>query len=1022
MTHRFGFFASAGRTCLLAVLFIILMLPSSAQPVSSNRGRDFIFSFLPNFHTPPTTAITTRLRDTLYVYVACDVPTQGTITVTDSKGITQQIPFQISNPTQIYTYAIAWLGYELNGWNNHGVPATDTGNQCQRVARQHFRVVADDDITVYALNQADRTSDAFLVLPTSALGLEYRVMSYPSDGFFDNSGINAPLAPTSTPSEFSVTAVQDSTNVFIYPTAPTYRYGLKPDTVLLMKGQSYLVQASITRSNLRGDLTGSRVIADKPVAVFGGHQRALLPVELRPDISSRDCIIEQMPPLSSWGKSAFLAPYPQPPRVSGLGADKYRVLAAFDSTDVFLDGTKIRTLSAGQFFTNDLTTPGYLTSSKPVLVAQYKKTASETGTGGQVNNNVISDPLMMIIPPKEQFLLSYRFINAQSTQTNGNRPPTPMFTEQYVMVVAPMRAIGTIRLDGNLVSGGSFQQIAGSTYGLATLRVGDGTHTLNGSEPFGIYVFGYGLVNSYGYVGGMSFIEFDYQEPEITAIDSCFSVRGVAFDIHRTDSRLGRVESPLPSQKNMTVTVEPFKRYSDTVHFRGTLTDIYQDGAFQIIAEDSAGYTRDTLYNVPGFTVSASDSANGQGTVHIVTDGPLNHQYCFPVTLYNYGAFSQTITAADLRATTRFTVQTPLPVTIAPMSTIELDVCFYETHNGIYHDTLRIKNSCADRQVASITVRAKPDSIAPRITKAQSPCPIPVRLLVAESLPSDLGIQSLEFIDSLTINCTVTQLADTGYQSTRLDITPTNPDEDAFFIVKATDTAGNISYYRDTIPGFTLRFSLEENTTTTEITYGETPIGTIICREVTLENYGKFPLDFGLPFLVGNTRFSMPQSQRLPVILPPQSQQSLQICFAPIHSGVEHTDTLLFSFGCRTKPLVLLGIGKEIIRDGDSRCDVPLQAVSTTMPAAYGQGFLAQNEPNPAFETTTIRFGLSRPTPATVTLYDALGTKRATLASGDFAAGLYAITLSTEHLPNGLYFYELHTPTAKFTKMMSIVR
>lgn len=1017
MTHIFGLLASAGRIYLLAALLAIVVLPMSAQPLSSNRGRDFTFSFLPNFHTPPTASITTRLRDTLYVYVACDVPTQGTITATDSRGISRIIPFQITNPTQIYTYAVAWLGYELNGWNNHGVPAADSINQCQRVALQHFRVVADDDITVYALNQADRTSDAFLVLPTTALGLEYLVMSYPSDGFIDDRGN---LSTASTPSEFSVTAVQDSTNVMIYPTDTTYRYGLKTDTVLLMKGQSYLVQTSITASNLRGDLTGSRVLADKPVAVFGGHQRALLPVELRGNISSRDCIIEQMPPLSSWGKSAFLAPYPQPPRISGRGTDKFRVLAAFDSTEVFLSGTKIRTLSAGQYFTSDLTTSGFLTASKPVLVAQYKKTASEIGQQG--NNSVISDPLMMIIPPKEQFLLSYRFINAQSTQTNGILPSTPMFTEQYVMVVAPMTAIGTIRLDGNLVGAGSFQQIAGSTYGLATLRVGDGTHTLNGSEPFGIYVFGYGLVNSYGYVGGMSFIEFDYQEPEITSLDSCFSVRGVAFDIHRTDSRLGRVESPVSSQVNMRVTVDPFKLYSDTVHFRGTLTDIYQDGTFQIIAEDSAGFTRDTVYNVPGFTVSASDSANGQGTVHIMTDGPLKHQYCFPVTLYNYGRFPQTITAADLRATSRFTVQTPLPVTIAPMSTIKLDVCFFESLSGIYDDTLRITTLCADRLVAQITVRAKPDSIAPRITKAQSPCPIPVRLLVAESLPSDLGIQSLEFIDSLTINCTITQSVDSGYQSTRLDIMPTDPDEDAYITVKATDAAGNISYFRDTIPGFTLRFSLDENSNATEISYGETPIGTIVCREVTLENYGNFPLDFGLPFLVGNTRFSMPQSQRLPVVLPPQSQQSLQICFAPLRSGIPLSDSLIFAFGCRTRPLLMTGIGTEIIRDGDSRCDVPLRTVSTMMPASYGQGFLAQNEPNPAFETTTIRFGLSRPTPATVTLYDALGTKRATLASGDFAAGLYDITLSTEHLPNGLYFYELHTPAIKITKMMSIVR
>lgn len=1020
MTHVFGLLRSAGRICLLPAILLIHVLSSTAQPVSSNRGRDFQFSFLPNFHTTAAnTNPSIRLRDTLYVYVACDVPTRGTITATNRAGASIQVPFVIGDPKQIHTYAIAWQGYELDGWNNHGVPASDSINQCQRVARQHFRVVADDDITVYALNQADRTSDAFLVLPTSALGLEYRVMSYPSDGFLSSSIGSSPVSATSTPSQFAVTAVSDSTKVYIYPTAPTFRYGTRTDSVILMRGESYLVQASITRTNLRGDLTGSRVVADKPVAVFGGHQRALLPVELRPEISSRDCIIEQMPPLSSWGKSAFLAPYPQPARTTFLGSDIYRVLAAFDSTEVFLGGTKIRTLSAGQHFTGILNAPGYLTASKPMLVSQYKKTSSDVNTG---NNSVIADPLMMIIPPKEQFLLSYRFINAQSTQTNGNFPSTPMFTEQYVMVVAPTTTHSTVRLDENLIGAGAFQPISGSTYGLATLRVTDGTHTVSASEPIGIYVFGYGLVNSYGYVGGMSFIEFDYQEPEITAYDSCFTVRGVAYDIHRTDSRLGRVESPVPTQKNITVAVEPFKLFSDSVHFSGTLADIYQDGEFEIIAEDSAGFITQKKYSLPGFTLSASDSASGQGTVHISTDGPLKHEYCFPVKIYNYGKFPQTLSSVSFGNTTRFSVQTPLPVTILPQTSIDITVCFFESVNGVYDDTLTLENACAGRQVASITVRAMPDSIPPRITRAASPCPIPVTLSIAESLPSDLGIQTLELIDSLTLNCSVTQAPDTGYQSSKMFISPTNPDDDAFFTVRAIDAAGNVSYYRDTIPGFTLRFTLSDNDAISEIDYGNVPIGEFVCREVMVENYGRFPMDFGLPFLVGNTRFSMPQSQNFPIVLAPKQQQNLRICFAPIAAGFYLSDTLLFAFGCRQRPLVLLGYGQEVINEGPTRCDVPIRAVSTIMPASYGQSFLTQNQPNPLVQSSVIQFGFPVKTEATLMLYDALGTQRAVLARGEFAPGSYEVMLSAENLPNGLYFYELVTPKGKITKMMSIVR
>lgn len=486
---------------LFAVITIAFPSISAAQsPEKSNKGKDFWFSFLPNFHAAARAVDPAiSLRDSLYVNITCDIATQGTITTTNRQGISRQIHFQIADPKQSYTYAVAWQGYELDGWNNHGIPAADSINQCQRIALQSFHVVANDDIAVFGLNHADRTSDAFLVLPTASLGLEYRVMSYQSDGFL-NTPSSTIVSTTSTPSEFAITAVHDSTRVIIYPTAETFRYRTKIDTVILMQGQSYLVQASITRTNLRGDLTGSRVVADKPVAVFGGHQRALLPVEFRGTTSSRNCIIEQIPPLSTWGKNAFLTPFPQPTGVTSQGSDLYRVLAAYDSTDVFLGGTKLQALSAGQFITGNLNAPAFLTASKPVLVAQFKKSATDVLTTTQ---NVTSDPLMMIIPPKEQFLSSYRFISLQATQINTPAPPTPAYSAQYVIIVAPETALSTIRFDNNLILSDQFRPIPASTYLVATLSVADGLHTASASEPIGIYAVGYGLVNCYGYVGGV---------------------------------------------------------------------------------------------------------------------------------------------------------------------------------------------------------------------------------------------------------------------------------------------------------------------------------------------------------------------------------------------------------------------------------------------------------------------------------------------------------------------------------------
>jgi len=98
-------------------------------------------------------------------------------------------------------------------------------------------------------------------------------------------------------------------------------------------------------------LTGSYVHSDKPVAIFSGHQRATLPISLTnvPEFSSRDCLIEEMPPLNVWGKNAFLTPFAPGINQDPSFSDLYRILAGYDSTVVSINGTKVATLMKGQF-------------------------------------------------------------------------------------------------------------------------------------------------------------------------------------------------------------------------------------------------------------------------------------------------------------------------------------------------------------------------------------------------------------------------------------------------------------------------------------------------------------------------------------------------------------------------------------------------------------------------------------------------------------------------------------------------
>lgn len=86
-----------------------------------------------------------------------------------------------------------------------------------------------------------------------------------------------------------------------------------------------------------------------------------------------------------------------------------------------------------------------------------------------------------------------------------------MYVEQYITVVAPTSTLSTIKLDGKPVNVVKFVPIPPSNeYSFAWLGgkngadgMTDGAHTITADLPIGIYIYGYGEANSYGYAGGM---------------------------------------------------------------------------------------------------------------------------------------------------------------------------------------------------------------------------------------------------------------------------------------------------------------------------------------------------------------------------------------------------------------------------------------------------------------------------------------------------------------------------------------
>ncbi|MEY3689933.1 MAG: hypothetical protein RIT37_1495 [Bacteroidota bacterium] len=971
-----------------------------AQGGGSSKGKEFWLTFIPNIHRgvgsiPGSPADLERRSDSLYIFIAAEVPTTGKITYRDIFNRQYIRNFTISNPAQIYSFSVMWDGFELVGVNNSNELLPD-GGQTEKIAAQSFNVETDNDVMVYALNQAWTTSDAFLVLPRPALERDYYVMSYPSDNIIDDR--TGRLSIGSTPSQCAIVAVEDNTRITIAPTAPMLFGGRNPTPIVLNKGDVYLVQ-SLPSTNINYDLTGTNISSDKPIAVFAGHQRARIPQDGGFDLNSRDCLVEQMVPTTNYGKSAFLTPYPLPQDASPVGWDVYRVLAAMDSTVIFVDSVRVATLNAGQYFSGRLTRAAEMHSDKPFMVAQYKKTSS-TGNTGLAN----SDPFMMMIPPYEQFLPSYRFISAQAVQLNSNFERVKVYNFQYVNIVAPQTVINNIVLDGATVPANQFTRIGGSRFYYATVQITDGVHTVSAPEPIGIYVYGYGPANSYGYIGGMSFTLFDFRPPTITSKQDCKTIRGMVYDSSASDSRIKSIE--VESQKNIQVNIGDYSGFPDSVSFDATIKDPYSDASFILIAKDSAGYSTRKQFDVPGFTVLVKGDSI---PVSIRKDGPIKREFCFPITLSNTGTFPQVIDRIKIedQGSVSIRLNSPLPITIQPGKSIDISICAIGDSIGENTARIIVENDCASRHVVDMYVTTNADITPPVITAERSDCGIPVTFYISDETLIDSGLDSINIDQNGTINCKI-DINKTGDRAI-VSVSVIDQYQDAKYTIIIVDKAGNRKVVSDSVPGLTIKIRDLEGNEIAFMNFDSTALGITLCDTILIENTGRFPIILPHIYMSRNLAFSIPVSQ-MPLTLAPGEKSPLAICYHPLMASNDidsmEQDTVGIYYGCSEKLIPLSGIGVQLLGTAGTYCDVILRSEIVTVP-----GLIAGPYPHPLQDQGNIDIGIHVPGHISLRMRNAFNPMETiNLHEGYLMSGLYTISFSTEKMSSGLWTMEILMP------------
>ncbi|MBL9127316.1 MAG: IgGFc-binding protein, partial [Verrucomicrobiales bacterium] len=322
----------------------------AGAPCDANyKGTDFWLTFPGNYPEGPDTP----LRLTL-----CIVGPQGitgTVTIPGTR-FSKDFTLPASMSTEVLLPDSASLGEDVDVVRNKGIHVESSG-----------------PVAVYGMSRIPYSSDGFLGLPVGVIGKEYIVSGY-ANVFSSVSALNG--------TQFAVVATEDDTLVTIIPSRDVLGHprGV-PFTVPMNQGETYQLRHP---EDATADLTGTEIIADKPVSVFGGHQCANID---SPSKMFCDHLVEQLLPVPAWGKIFFPVPL-----ATRTGGDVVRGLGSKDKTTLFVNGANAGTVDRGRFRTFNLVDTVRIDADQPVFVSQFARSSDHD----EVEN---ADPFMVTVPP-----------------------------------------------------------------------------------------------------------------------------------------------------------------------------------------------------------------------------------------------------------------------------------------------------------------------------------------------------------------------------------------------------------------------------------------------------------------------------------------------------------------------------------------------------------------------------------------------------------------------------------------------
>jgi gliding motility-associated-like protein len=476
------------RRLVLWLLLSILFLSSAYGQNTSNKGTEFWVAY---------TGHVDGVNSRLYLYVTSDVSTKVSVSI---GGVA--IP---GSPFSVNANAIRpiLINPQLLNVYIGGSDATEQNKAIQ--------ITAEKPVVVYSHIFIAARSAATLVLPTKVLGREYYVSAYVQNSYVESPDRNPKLIQGY--SEFTIIAVADHTQVEITPKA-LERNGRHQAGVTftkeLMKGEIYQYQST-------QDLSGSHIVSVaaagnscQPIAVFSGSSWVGFCSAAQTSTQGGDNLYQQLYPTSAWGREFITAPMINKPY------DIFRLYFSKDNTSLTINGAAVNAGSTnfspgplknsynkGEFFEFSSNQANHIVASEPVSLVQYQISQScDLRNAGSNTPLYPGDPEMTILNPVEQTLSRITVYSAMRNQTS----PQTQITQHFINVIIKNDFISSFRING-AVPVAPFVPIAGSPYAYLQEDVTEAsavnpTHALSADGGFSAIAYGYGRVESYGYLAG----------------------------------------------------------------------------------------------------------------------------------------------------------------------------------------------------------------------------------------------------------------------------------------------------------------------------------------------------------------------------------------------------------------------------------------------------------------------------------------------------------------------------------------